>query len=133
MDINIRKIDENDYKYINKWWLESDLPIPEFRFLPENGLGGLIVEKEKPIAAVYIYTTNSKLGYIDFLIADPNYREKDRYDIIIELFKTCTQEAFNIGCESVWAQSSIEGVTKRAKEIGWTTWGKPQTIITYKK
>ena len=131
--MNIRKITKEDYKIIDSWYLGHNLPQPDSKFLPDNGLGGLILEKDKPIAVAYIYTTNSLTGYIDFLISDPNYKARDRYDVIIELFKACTQEAFNMGCEIVWAQSSIKGVTERAKEIGWTAWGQPQTIITINK
>lgn len=130
--MNVRKISENDYKYINNWWLESNLPIPEFKYLPENGLGGLIIEKEKPIAAAYVYTTNSSMGYIDFLISDPYYNKKDRYDIILELIRACTKMSINLGSETVWGMSSSKGVVERALEIGWEKWGKPQTIITYK-
>ena len=131
--MTIRDITKEDYKVIDSWYLERNLPQPDSKFLPENGLGGLILEKEKPIAAAYVYTTNSKLGYIDILISDPNYKEEDRYDIILELFKELTQKAYDLGCEMVWAQSSIEGVTKRCQEIGWTVWDKPQTIITINK
>jgi hypothetical protein len=65
---NIRNIKEEDYRYINKWWKNSQLPTPKPILLPENGLGGLIIEKEKPIAVAYIYLTNSTMGYIDYLI-----------------------------------------------------------------
>jgi hypothetical protein len=34
-------------------------------------------EKDKPIAAAYLYLTNSKVGYIDNLIADPKYISKE--------------------------------------------------------
>ena len=43
---------------------QIEISVPALKFLPESGLGGLILEKEKPIAAAYVYTTNSKLGYI---------------------------------------------------------------------
>ena len=131
-DINIRKINEGDYECINNWWLENNLPIPELKHLPENGLGGLIIEKEKPIAAAYIYTTNSSMGYIDFLISDPNYKRKDRYDIILELFKACTKASVDLGSEAVWAMTSDVSVIDRALKIGWEKWGNPQTIITHK-
>ena len=131
--MTIRDITKEDYKVIDSWYLERNISVPALKFLPESGLGGLILEKEKPIAAAYVYTTNSKLGYIDFLISDPNYKEEDRYDIILELFKELTQKAYDLGCEMVWAQSSIKGVTKRCQEIGWTVWDEPQTIITINK
>ena len=131
--MNIRRITEEDYKYIDNWWLDSNLLVPFRKNLPENGLGGLMIEKEKPIAAAYVYTTNSSMGYIDFLISDPNYKGKDRYDIILELIKACTKMCINLGFETVWAMAQDRGVVDRALDTGWQKWGKPQTIITYKK
>ena len=81
--INIRKIELEDYEYINKWWVEQGFDAPSRDILPKDGLGGIIIEKKKPIAAAYLYLTNSKMGYIDNLISDPKYISKDRFNIIL--------------------------------------------------
>ena len=59
-NINIRKIELKDYKYINKWWVEQGFIALDKSILPMNGLGGIIIEKNKPIAVGYLYLTNSK-------------------------------------------------------------------------
>jgi len=130
--LNIRNIEKRDYKYINKWWKDSDLPIPKPTVLPENGLGGLIIEKEKPIAAAYIYLTNSSMGYIDFLISDPKYKSKDKYNILLKLVKQCTEHCKSLGFETTWAMLENKHLINMAIETGWKTWGGPQTIVTYK-
>ena len=92
-EINIRKIELEDYEFINKWWTEQGFVALNKDILPMNGLGGIIIEKDKPIAAVYLYLTNSKVGYIDNLITDPKYVSKDRFDVILMLMRACEQMA----------------------------------------
>ena len=99
--INIRNIEVKDYEYINKWWEKQLFKPPGTLILPMDGFGGLIVEKEEPIAAAYIYLTNSKMGYIDNLISNPYYLRKDRFDIILELIQACELVATKSGSRSV--------------------------------
>ena len=116
-ELKIRKIEIKDYKYINKWWVEQGFKPVSLDVLPMQGLGGLIIEKQKPIAVAYLYLTNSKMGYIDNLISDPKYISKDRFNIILELIAACKQMAVEIGCLDVWAITNSKGIIKRCKEL----------------
>ena len=119
--INIRKIELNDYEFINEWWTEQGFTPLSKDILPMNGLGGIIIEKDKPIAAAYLYLTNSKVGYIDNLIADPKYVSKDRFDIILMLIRACEEMADNVGCLEIWAMTECEGIIQRCKALGYNT------------
>ena len=116
-ELKIRKIEIKDYKYINKWWVEQGFKPVSLDVLPMQGLGGLIIEKQKPIAVAYLYLTNSKMGYIDNLISDPKYISKDRFNIILELIKACKQMAVETGCLDVWAVTNSKGIIKRCKQL----------------
>lgn len=129
---NIRNIKEEDYRYINKWWKNMHLPIPKPILLPENGLGGLIIEKEKPIAAAYIYLTNSTMGYIDYLISDPEYRSRDKYKLLEKLIRNCVEHCKSLGFKVVWAMVQNKHLINMCLDGGWEKWGEPQTILTYK-
>ena len=129
---NIRNIKEEDYKYINKWWENRNLLAPKLTLLPENGLGGLIIEKEKPIAAAYIYLTNSTMGYIDHLISDPEYRSRDKYKLLEELIRNCSEHCRYLGFKVVWAMVHNKHLINMCLDGGWEKCGKPQTILIYK-
>ena len=120
-EINIRKIELGDYEFINKWWVQHGLSALSKDVLPMNGLGGIIIEKDKPIAAAYLYITNSKIGYIDNLITDPKYVSKDRFDIILMLIRACAQMAEEVGCVKTWAMTESEGILQRCKALGYST------------
>ena len=110
LDFNIRNITVDDYPKLIKWWqlYEDDgVVIPRASLLPNKGLGGFVVEKNgRLIASAFLYFTNSALGYVDYLIADPDYREDDRQDVLIQLAAYVTDIAVKAGCETVWAMTS---------------------------
>ena len=129
--VNIRKIELKDYEYIDKWWIEQGYDAISKEILPMQGLGGLIVEKEKPIAAAYLYLTNSKMGYIDNLISDPNYVSKDRFDVIANLMAACKKMAEDVGCLDIWAITNNKGILKRCKKLGYNVTKTNYGLITY--
>ena len=128
--INIRKIQLEDYEFIDRWWDEQGFVPLEKDILPMNGLGGIIIEKDKPIAAAYLYLTNSKVGYIDNLITDPKYVSKDRFDIILKLMMACIKMAKKAGCLEIWAMSESRGILQRCKTLGYGVSEKKHSIIS---
>tara|TARA_R110002167_G_scaffold364707_1_gene587144 strand:+ start:45 stop:446 length:402 start_codon:yes stop_codon:yes gene_type:complete len=117
-EAKIRKIELKDYEHINKWWAQQGFDAVDLSVLPMKGLGGLVIEKEEPIAVAYLYLTNSKMGYIDNLISDPKYVSKDRFSVILKLINACGQMAKEVGCLDVWAITNSRGIIKRCKELG---------------
>ena len=126
----IRKIQLEDYKYINKWWVEQGFDPLSLEILPMNGLGGLIIEKEKPIAVAYLYLTNSKMGYIDNLISNPKYISKDRFSIILELIAACRQMAIDVGCLDIWAITNSKGISQRCEKLNYNITENNYAIIS---
>ena len=87
MKLNIRKLEVSDWSTLVKWWDSwPEWVAPPKTFLPENGTGGLIVEKDKqPIVAGFLYFTNSQAVLLEWIISNPEYREDDR-DMAITCF-----------------------------------------------
>ena len=117
--IKVRQVTMEDYKQIDSWYKKRGELRPKMIILPNDGLGGFVVEKdEKPIAVIYLYLTNSKMGYFDFLMSDPDYIKKDRSEIIMSLFHYCTKKAILTGCECVFVTTAVTGVINKMKELG---------------
>ena len=115
----VRQVTIEDYTVINDWYKQRKEQQPKSSILPNNGLNGFVVEKGGNIVAViYLYLTNSKMGYFDFLMSDPNYKEKDRYELIMKLFQYCTKMAIASGIECVFVTTAIPGVIDKMKELG---------------
>ena len=122
LDYDIRPITVDDYPKLTKWWKlykDDGIVIPKASLLPEKGLGGFVVEKNGAvIASAFLYFTNSALGYVDYLIADPSYREDDRQSILLELAAHVTAVAVKAGCETVWALTSNKKLVNMAEQSG---------------
>lgn len=86
MQLNIRRLTENDWPILENWWSSwKGWAAPPRDFLPDNGLGGLLVESDgAPVVAGFIYFTNSKGALLEWIISNPEYKENDR-DEAIEL------------------------------------------------
>ena len=127
---SIRQITVEDYAYINKWYKQIGIHQPKSSILPNNGLDGFVIEKNKRLlAAFYLYLTNSKMGYFDFLISDPNYKGKDRFDIIQILLDECVRRAHALGCSFIWCTSTERGVLERCKKSGFHVVEPKENII----
>ena len=130
-NIKVRQVTMEDYKQIDSWYKKRKELRPKITILPGNGLGGFIVEKNgEPIAVIYLYLTNSNMGYIDNLISDPSYISKDRFIIIIELIAACKQMALDVGCTDIWAISNSKGIIKRCEKLQYNISKNNYAIIS---
>jgi len=131
INTTIRSVKLDDYEYINKWWVSIGDEPPALSMLPDGGLGGVLVEKNgKPIAVVYLYLTNSSVGYIANAIANPNYKSRDRFELIARLIDECVRRGAAVGCSMVWATSQSKGIIKRCRELNYEVSEQQHHILT---
>jgi len=95
-----RRLKESDWDMLQEWW--NGWPgwtPPEKEFLPENGTGGLVVEKDgRPIVAGFIFLgINLKIAYFGWIVSDPKYRNKDRITAIEVLIKKAEEFCKSVG------------------------------------
>ena len=81
--LNFRPLEEEDYEIICKWWRWWRWPELPRTALPNNGKGGFMVEKNNiPIVSGFLYISNSKMAMLEWIVSNPDYREKDRQKAI---------------------------------------------------
>lgn len=79
----IKKFKTNEEKNILNWWNDWGLKTPDIECLPKKGY--VVTYNNIKVAAGYLYYTNAKIAYVDFVISNINYREKNRNDLITAL------------------------------------------------
>lgn len=119
MKLNIRKIIEKDWEFIPSWWEAYKSEGFPKDFLPDNGLGGFIVQKEKPIAAMWLWMTNSKTAIPAVVVSDRNYKDSDRSDALQLLMNYTTDYAEELGYKYAFGWGKPGVLLEKYREAGY--------------
>ena len=122
--MNVRRLQDSDWDMLQEWWLGWPGWVPPQKdFLPGDGTGGLIVEKDnKPIVGGFLFLgVDLKIAYFGWIVSNPKYREKDR-DLAMEMLITKSEEF----CKSIGKKYLCSFVNKQSptllrahKKLGW--------------
>ena len=119
MELKSRKIQQEDWDMLASWWQGHKWPVPAKDSLPENGSGGIIIEENnKPVIAGFIYQTNSKGCWLEYIISDPNYKN-DRSHIIDKLIDDAEKIAIDMGFKYMLFIGKSNGIRKSMRNKGW--------------
>tara|TARA_R100000900_G_scaffold136302_1_gene114220 strand:- start:761 stop:1171 length:411 start_codon:yes stop_codon:yes gene_type:complete len=122
MKLNIRPLEESDYKQILVgWWKDWKWEAPVKDFLPDEGKGGLIVYEDKiPVCAGFIYMTNSKVAWVDWIISNKDYTDRvNRKAALALLIDALTRVAQSAGNKFTYALIKHDGLIKTYEELGY--------------
>lgn len=122
MALKIRELNNSDYEDILvEWWKQWGWEPPQKDFLPDDGKGGIIVyDDDVPICAGYMYLTNSRVGWVDWIISNRNYTNKElRKDAISLLVSRLTDICRLIGCKYIYALIKNESLINTYKSLGY--------------
>jgi hypothetical protein len=106
MKLTIRKLNKTDYESILVgWWKDWRWTPPTKDFLPDDGQGGFIVyDDDVPVCAGYIYITNSKVGWCDWIVSNFQYKDKVKRKVALDgLIETLTNTLKMSGCKYSYA------------------------------
>lgn len=117
---NIRYLNETDYDMLCQWWKWHRFPAPLKICLPDNGTNGLIVSKDGVnICCGFVYQTNSKMAWIEFIVSNPDYRQSDRKDAINYLIEMLCELAKGQGFLVAFTSVKNESLIKRYEDSGF--------------
>tara|TARA_R100000935_G_scaffold14267_2_gene28592 strand:+ start:1323 stop:1733 length:411 start_codon:yes stop_codon:yes gene_type:complete len=121
-ELKVRTLTDNDWDTLCKWW-ESwpEWVNPPKSFLPDNGKGGFMVEKNnRPICAGFIYMTNSDAVLLEWIVSDPEYRDNDRKQALELLISSAEAACKEIGKVHMFTIGRNKHLIDIHKKLGWT-------------
>ena len=121
MDFSIRKLKTSDYNdVLIGWWKDWGWQAPAQDFLPENGEGGLMVMVDnKHVCAGFMYVTNSKVSWVDWIISDNKIEDKAlRHEAVKFLVSTLTNICSQNG-GYIYALLRHDGLIKTYEDLGY--------------
>lgn len=121
MNFAIRYLKEEDYEVLCKWWKDWRWSAPPRDFLPENACGGMMVEVDGvPVLAGFIYFTNSKVSWIEFIISNFEFKDKvGRKKAIELLLHELSFLAKKNGSLYLYAVVKNQSLKKAYEEVGF--------------
>lgn len=122
MELYIRELNETDYdEILVGWWKDWGWNAPSKDFLPNNGKGGIMVlDEEIPVCAGFMYITNSKVAWVDWIISNKEYTKKpQRKDAIKLLVSALTDICKTTGNKYVYALIKNESLINTYQELGY--------------
>ncbi len=134
MKLQVRKIHEKDWSFLPSWWEAYGDPQPQRAFLPEDGLGGFIVcQGNDPIAAMFLWLTNSKTAIPAVVISDKSYQDTNRSDALQLLVDFTTDFAFGMGYEFAFAWAKPGVLLEKYENNGYLWDPKPSHEVIKQK
>lgn len=132
MELKLRMLNNEDYDNILvKWWRDWRWVAPPRDMLPENGTGGLMVTKDgRDICAGFIYFTNSKTAWSEWIVSDFFYREEDREEAILFLINSLTQLARSKDMKYVFTVVKNDNLKKKYEQCGFLVGDENSTEMT---
>ena len=119
--MNTRTLTGSDYEILSDWWKAWGWPVMAKDMLPDNGTGGIMVEnKGENIVAGFLYWSNSKLVWLDWIISNPNADKKIRKQAIEMLILTAEQMVKEAGSKYMMSISRSNSLLKIHEKIGWS-------------
>ena len=119
--MNTRTLTESDYEILTDWWKAWGWPVIVRDMLPDNGTGGIMIEHEgENVVAGFLYWSNSKMVWLDWIISNPKTNRDIRQEAIKKLILTAESMTKEAGSKFMMSISRSNSLLKIHKELGWT-------------
>jgi len=121
MKFTIKPLQYEDYDLIlTGWWKAWGWEAPNRDFLPQDGKGGIMVwDGDTPVCAGFLYSTNSKVAWVDWIISNKEYREL-RKEALMVLIESLTSIAKNLDNKFAYALIKHNGLINVYEKQGYT-------------
>lgn len=133
MELKVRALEESDWENMSSWWKWWRWPEVSKDTLPLNGCGGLMVYKdETPIVAGFLYLSNSKVAWLDWIVSNPNYRQQDRKQALETLISSLEEVARQQGYSIIISIARNKHLIETHKKLGYSVDETPSYEISKK-
>ncbi len=105
------------YPLLEVWWAAKKFGSVPAILLPKEGWVAYI--DEKPIATAFLYTTNTPIAWVEWLVSNPESTKAERDETIPALLSFIEKEAVARGAMALFTSTQPEGVIKRFEACGF--------------
>ena len=118
-----------DYAIISRWWEEHGSCVPSPEYLSPNGL--IIEISGNPVAAGFLYKTDSAICVFEWVIVNPKADKKQRNQALYYLIETAQKWAARTGFKMIYTSVKGPKFVERLKEKGFIETDTGQSHLFY--
>ena len=123
-NINFRSFKEGDYEtcceWWKWWWKRTGLNPVQRALLPSDDRCFMIEKNGVPVAAYFLLVFEFRLvAFTTYLVTNPNYKEKDRREIIKLLIKGVEEEAEKHGIIRLYTVCGDKHISDIHESLEW--------------
>jgi len=100
-----------------KWWKEWRWTAPPFDMLPNTGI--IVYKNGIPVCAGFVYYTNSKAAWVEYIVSNFNYRQFDRDNLIELVINTLGELAKDNGFKYLYTSLNNKHLINKYINCGW--------------
>jgi hypothetical protein len=123
--VTFRSFEKGDYEIVCewwKWWWGSFGAEPIRRgFLPKDKRCYIIESNGVPVASTFLILSYDipAVAWTTYLVSNPDYREKDRRELIETLVKNVEKEAERYGVLQLFTVCGDKHISDIHRNLGW--------------
>jgi len=122
--INFRSFEEGDYEACCNWWKwwwgEGGRDPVKRCFLPKDKRCFVIEKNGVPVACYFLFIMEPQIvAWTTYLVSNPEYKEKDRRDLINLLIQNVEKEAERYGIMQLFTVCGDRHMSKIHENLGW--------------
>jgi len=119
MRYNIQPLKDNDYEdVLVGWWKDWRWTPPAKDFLSDKGY--MVYCDDEPVCAGFMYVTNSKAVWCDWIISNLKYKDRQKRKEALELLvQTISDDAERMGKKYIYALIKNKPLINVYKKVGF--------------
>lgn len=122
--VESRPYQPENHATLAQWWIHHGWPVMPEDHLPPTGV--VIWNDSTPLAAGFIYKTNSKFALFEWVVSNPQSTKSERSEALDLLFKSINTLAKELEISTLFSTTSHKGLIERYKQNGFTV-GDPNS------
>lgn len=109
---------ESDYDNIVKWWKFWRFPAPSLEML--SSIGIIVSLDDVDIACGWLYTTNSAMCHVEFIVSNPDVKDRDiREEAILGLINELCISSKELGYKFAYTTLVNKNLQNKFKDCGF--------------
>lgn len=106
---------ETNYKDVSLMWEKQNWPVIPIQALPKTGM--VVYKDDTPVAAGFLYNTDSSLAWLEFIVANPDFDHEVRSEALDLVVNGLVKVAKNYGKSDIFTVSNHKRLINRYKSF----------------